>query len=161
MREEARRLREKFGLYRVYAYGASAGGTLVALLSGQNLVSAAVAKAPVSDLATWEWPTGRYGPEYWTALGADQATRERLSPALEQVDSSSGSIGAAVGYAISELVPLIEHAPAEKPRRDAWLERLFEAHQADEIPFIEQLTDHWGNLCANDETASAWADRLI
>jgi pimeloyl-ACP methyl ester carboxylesterase len=82
VREEARRLREKFGLDRVYAYGASAGGTLVALLSGQHLVSAAVAKAPVSDLATWEWPTGRYGPEYWTALGADQATRERLSPAL-------------------------------------------------------------------------------
>jgi pimeloyl-ACP methyl ester carboxylesterase len=82
VREEARRLREKFGLDRVYAYGASAGGTLVALLSGQELISAGVAKAPVSDLATWEWPTGRYGPEYWTALGAGQATRERLSPAL-------------------------------------------------------------------------------
>ena len=41
-----------------------------------------MAKAPVSDLATWEWPTGRYGPEYWNALGAGQATRERLSPAL-------------------------------------------------------------------------------
>jgi pimeloyl-ACP methyl ester carboxylesterase len=82
VREEARRLREKFGLDRIYAYGASAGGTLVALLSGQHLVSAAVAKAPVSDLATWEWPTGKYGPEYWNALGADQATRERLSPAL-------------------------------------------------------------------------------
>ena len=82
VRAEARRLRLKFGLDRVYAYGASAGGTLVALLSGQHLVSAGVAKAPVSDLATWEWPTGRYGPEYWTALGADQATRERLSPTL-------------------------------------------------------------------------------
>ena len=82
VREEARRLREKFGLDRVYAYGASAGGTLTALLCGQELVSAGVAKAPVSDLATWEWPTGRYGPEYWTALGADQAKRERLSPAL-------------------------------------------------------------------------------
>jgi pimeloyl-ACP methyl ester carboxylesterase len=82
VRDEARRLRDKFGLDRVYAYGASAGGTLTALLSGQELVSAGVAKAPVSDLATWEWPTGRYGPEYWTALGADQATRERLSPTL-------------------------------------------------------------------------------
>lgn len=82
VREEARRLREKFGLDRVYAYGASAGGTLTALLSGQELVAAGVAKAPVSDLATWEWPTGRYGPEYWAALGADQATRERLSPTM-------------------------------------------------------------------------------
>lgn len=31
---------------------------------------------------------------------------ERLSPALEHVDSSSGSIGAAVNHAIDELVPL-------------------------------------------------------
>jgi pimeloyl-ACP methyl ester carboxylesterase len=82
VRAEARRLREKFGLDRVYAYGASAGGTLTALLSGQELVAAGVAKAPVSDLVTWEWPTGKYGPEYWTTLGATQAMRERLSPAL-------------------------------------------------------------------------------
>ncbi len=80
VREEARRLRQKFGLDRVYAYGASAGGTLVALLSGQDLVAAAVAKAPVSDLATWEWPTARYGPEYWNALGVNEAARLRLSP---------------------------------------------------------------------------------
>jgi pimeloyl-ACP methyl ester carboxylesterase len=82
VRGEARRLRHKFGLDRVYAYGSSAGGTLVALLSGQDLVSAGVAKAPVSDLATWEWPTAKYGPEYWSALGVSQASRERLSPAL-------------------------------------------------------------------------------
>lgn len=80
VRAEARRLRQKFGLDRVYAYGSSAGGTLAALLSGQELVSAGVAKAPVSDLATWEWPTGKYGPEYWTALGVGEAGRLRLSP---------------------------------------------------------------------------------
>jgi pimeloyl-ACP methyl ester carboxylesterase len=80
VREEAKRLRHKFGLDRVYAYGASAGGTLVALLSGQDLVAAGVAKAPVSDLATWEWPTAKYGPEYWNTLGVDEAARLRLSP---------------------------------------------------------------------------------
>jgi acetyl esterase/lipase len=80
VRAEARRLREKFGLDRVYAYGASAGGTLAALLSGDELVSAAVAKAPVSDLTSWAFPTERYGPNYWERLGVDQADRERLSP---------------------------------------------------------------------------------
>jgi pimeloyl-ACP methyl ester carboxylesterase len=80
VRAEARRLRQKFGLDRVYAYGASAGGTLAALLSGDKLVSAAVAKAPVSDLLTWNWPLGRYGADYWEKLGVDQADRERLSP---------------------------------------------------------------------------------
>ncbi len=63
--------------------------------------------------------------------------------------------------AVTFLVPLIEHAQAGKPMRDAWLERLFEAHQADEIPYIEQLAYYWGNLCASEETASAWADLLI
>ena len=80
VRAEARRLREKFGVDRVYAYGASAGGTLAALLSGDQLVSAAVAKAPVSDLLTWTFPLEHYGPEYWENLGVDQADRERLSP---------------------------------------------------------------------------------
>jgi len=80
VRAEARRLREKFGRDRVYAYGSSAGGTLAALLSGDDLVSGAVAKAPISDLTTWEWGTERYGPEYWEGLGVDLADRERLSP---------------------------------------------------------------------------------
>lgn len=86
---------------------------------------------------------------------------ERLSPALEHVDSSSGAIGTAVNNAIAELVPLIAGAPADTKTREGWLERLWEAHAADEIPYIEGLADHWGALCASKEVASVWADRLI
>lgn len=86
---------------------------------------------------------------------------ERVSPALEQVDSSSGSIGTAVNNAIAELVPIIADAPADAKTREAWLERLFEAYQDDGIPYIEWLGDHWGTLCASKEIASAWADRLM
>lgn len=86
---------------------------------------------------------------------------ERVSPALEHVDSSSGSIGTAVGNAIGELVPIIAGASADAKTRDAWLERLFEAHQEDQIPYIERLADHWGELCASKEVASAWADKLV
>jgi hypothetical protein len=98
-----------------------------------------------------------------SALAADGAVvfLERVSPALEQVDSSSGSIGIAVNNAIKELVPIIASAPADAKTRDAWLERLFEAHQADQIPYIERLADHWGELCASQAIASAWADRLV
>jgi hypothetical protein len=85
---------------------------------------------------------------------------ERVSPALEQVDSSSGSIGNAVNRAIEELVPVIASAPADAKTRDGWLERLYRAHQDDDIPYIEQLGHHWGALCASKEVASAWADRL-
>jgi hypothetical protein len=37
---------------------------------------------------------------------------ERISPALENVDSSSGGIGTAVNHAIARLVPIIADAPA-------------------------------------------------
>lgn len=86
---------------------------------------------------------------------------ERLSPALEHVDSSSGAIGTAVNNAISILVPLIATAPADAKTRERWLERLFAAHEADRIPYIETLTDYWGELCGSPEVASAWADDLI
>jgi len=86
---------------------------------------------------------------------------ERVSPALENVDSSSGAIGTAVSNAITELVPVIAGAPADPKTRAAWLERLFAAHAADEIPYIERLADYWGELCASKELASEWADRLL
>lgn len=78
-RAEARRLRDLYG-DAVYAYGSSAGGTLAALLAGDGLVSAAVAKAPVSDLPTWEWPLVAYGPEYFERIAAGPLTAARLSP---------------------------------------------------------------------------------
>jgi dipeptidyl aminopeptidase/acylaminoacyl peptidase len=78
-RAEARRLGERFP-GRVYAYGASAGGTLAAILAGDGLVRAAVAKAPVSDLLGWEWPLGTYGPDYYEQIGTDPVIRRRLSP---------------------------------------------------------------------------------
>ncbi len=86
---------------------------------------------------------------------------ERVSPALEQVDSSSGAIGTAVNRAIHDLVPIIAAAPADATARDTWLQRLWEAHANDQIPYIERLGDHWGELCASPERAAAWADQLI
>lgn len=98
-----------------------------------------------------------------TVLAADGAVLflERVSPAIENVDSSSGAIGTAVNRAIEELVPIIAAAPASTATRNVWLERLWEAHANDPIPYIERLADHWGELCASSEVASAWADRLL
>jgi fermentation-respiration switch protein FrsA (DUF1100 family) len=79
-RAEAVSLRARYGS-TVYAYGSSAGGTLAALLAGDGLVSAAVAKAPVSDLLDWEWPLSAYGPDYFGRIGLSAtAARRRLSP---------------------------------------------------------------------------------
>ena len=86
---------------------------------------------------------------------------ERVSPALEQVDSSSGALGNAVNRAIEAMVDIIASAPADEETRETWLERLWDAYQEDRIPYIERLGDHWGELCATKSVASRWADRLL
>jgi hypothetical protein len=58
-------------------------------------------------------------------------------------------------------VPIIAGASVDATTRDAWLERLFEAQRDDQIPYLEGLADHWGELCASKEVASAWADQLV
>jgi pimeloyl-ACP methyl ester carboxylesterase len=78
-RAEALRLRARYG-HGVYAYGTSAGGTLAALLAGDGLVSAAVAKAPPTDLLGWRWPLDAYGADYYEQIGLTTAARRRLSP---------------------------------------------------------------------------------
>ena len=84
----------------------------------------------------------------------------KLSPALEQVDGSSGAMGSAVGHAIETLVRLIAAAEVDQAVRQNWLERLWQAIQDDEIPYLESLGDFWGELCATPQLASSWADRF-
>ena len=85
----------------------------------------------------------------------------KLSPSLENIDSSSGAIGTAVNRAIDGLVPIIAKAPADQATRRKWLEQLYQAHADDQIPYIESLGDYWGELCASADLAGEWADRLI
>jgi hypothetical protein len=96
-------------------------------------------------------------------LGAEGAVifLEKVSAALEPVDSSSGAIGTVVNRAIETLVPIVAQAPASDHLRDKWLERLWRAVEDDAIPYIELLPDHWGELCATPERASRWADGFI
>ncbi len=96
-------------------------------------------------------------------LGAEGAVLllEKLSPALEHVDSSSGAIGTAVNNGIDARVPVIAKAPVDDDLRGKWLERLWDAVQEDEMPYIENLTDYWGDLCVTPECASRWADQFV
>ena len=98
-----------------------------------------------------------------TACAAEGAVLllEKLSPALCQIDSSSGALGNASYAAVQELAPLISNAPVSTTVRKKWLDRLFEAIQEDDPPYIETLGDHWGDLCATQELASDWAGQLL
>jgi len=97
------------------------------------------------------------------ALGAEGAVLflEKVSPALEQVDSSSGAIGTAVNHAIETLALIIAGVEVDDAMRTQWLERLWQAVEEDAIPYIELLPDYWGDLCATPERASQWADEFI
>jgi hypothetical protein len=83
------------------------------------------------------------------------------STRLKSASSTGTRGGTAVNHTIAELAPVIVGAPADASTRAAWLDRLFDAHGADQIPYIERLADYWGELCGTAEVASAWADRLI
>ncbi|SOE98041.1 hypothetical protein SAMN05446635_5997 [Burkholderia sp. OK233] len=71
---------------------------------------------------------------------------EKLSPALERVDSSSGAPGTAVNRAVDAPVPVIAGVDAPAVMRERWLERLFDAMQNDQMPYIERLGERWGEL---------------
>src|SRR5262249_44860779 len=86
---------------------------------------------------------------------------EKVSPALERVDSSSGAIGTAVNHAIEELVSIIAKAPVDPGRRGKWVDRLWNAYIVDTIPYIETLGEFWGEMCSTKELASIWADNLV
>lgn len=96
-------------------------------------------------------------------LAADGAVLflERVAPALEHVDSSSGAIGTAVNRAIDALVPIIAEAPADEGTRRGWLQRLMQALYDDEMPYIERLGDRWGDVCGTPAIASEQADGLL
>jgi hypothetical protein len=85
----------------------------------------------------------------------------KLSPAIRQVDSSSRAMGTAVRRAIDTLAPIIAAVPSTSLVRHRWLQRLWEAVQADDIPYLESLADFWGELCASPQTASEWADAML
>jgi tetratricopeptide (TPR) repeat protein len=96
-------------------------------------------------------------------LAADGAVAlmERLWPAFEQIDTSSGALGGAVNWTLGELIPVIVAAPADARTRDRWLDRLWQAIQDDGVSYLWLVEERWGDLCASAEVASRWADDIL
>jgi len=80
---------------------------------------------------------------------------EKLSPALEQVDSSSGALGTAVNRAIDILVPIIVKADVETGGSTALVGTPVAGL------YIESLGEHWGALCVTPELAAVWVDEFL
>lgn len=96
-------------------------------------------------------------------LAADGAVRlmERLWPALEAIDTSSGALGAAVSRAVTELVQVVIDAPADAPIRAQWLDRLWQAMNDDGVDYLAEVGARWGELCKIPEVAAEWVEQLL
>ncbi len=86
---------------------------------------------------------------------------EKLVPAIEEVDSSSGALGSATNKAMSELLPLIAKAQVNEKTHQKWIDRLWTAFMNDGYGYLDDLGEHWGMICKSKEIASMWADRLM
>ncbi len=96
-------------------------------------------------------------------LGAEGAIRliEKLWPALEYIDTSSGALGSAVYKALNALIPIIVKAPADDKTRSKWLDRLWQAMADDGVDYLSPVGDRWGEICGSAEVAGHWADELV
>jgi tetratricopeptide (TPR) repeat protein len=96
-------------------------------------------------------------------LGAEGAIKlmEKLWPALQHVDSSSGALGTTVYNATGVLIDIVAEAPVDEKTRSKWLDRLWDAFTDDGVGFLDVLGERWGDLCGSGPIASQWADELL
>jgi len=86
---------------------------------------------------------------------------ERIWPAFQDIDTSSGALGGAVYWAQDELLPIAIEAPADRKTRDKWLDRIWQAIEDDGVDYLSLAGERWGELCRSREVASHWADRFL
>jgi hypothetical protein len=86
---------------------------------------------------------------------------ERIWPAFQDVDTSSGALGGAVYWAQEELLPIAIQAPADRKTRDKWLDCLWQAIEDDGVDYLSLIGSRWGELCGSREVASHWADWFL
>ena len=86
---------------------------------------------------------------------------ERIWPAFQGIDTSSGALGGAVFRTITEVIPILTAAQADHATRIKWLERLFEAVQNDGVEYLAPLEDRWGEIAQYPDLIDEYADRMI
>jgi len=85
---------------------------------------------------------------------------ERLWPALEDIDTSTGALGGAIHRTLDELIPILISAPADVKMRRAWLERLYQAVMDDGVQYLSPVEDRWGEIAVYPEFMAEYAERL-
>lgn len=86
---------------------------------------------------------------------------ERLWPAFQEIDTSSGALGTAVNATLAEIIPILIAAPATLKVRTAWLRRLYAAVQEDGVQYLYPAEERWGEIAVYPELMNAYADLLL
>lgn len=87
------------------------------------------------------------------------ALAERIWPAFEHIDTSSGALGTAVARTLEDLVPILIEAPADETTRAAWAERLRTAILDDGVDYLAPLADRFGEIAQFPSVINDHADR--
>ena len=100
------------------------------------------------------------------------ALAQRIWPAFEHIDTSSGALGTAVRRTLDQLLPILINAPADEKIRAKWLETLREAILDDGVDYLAPIADRFGEIaafpalinlhadCDLDLIQAAWSDHL-
>jgi len=86
------------------------------------------------------------------------ALMERLWPAFQEIDTSSGALGTAVNAALADIIPVLIAAPATPKVRAAWVKRLYDAVQEDGVQYLYPAEERWGEIAVYPELMNAYAD---
>ncbi len=86
---------------------------------------------------------------------------ERIWPAFQDIDTSSGALGTAVARTVNDLIPILVDAPADHATRSKWLDRLFEAVQNDGVEYLGPVEGRWGEIARYPDLINEYADRLL
>lgn len=86
---------------------------------------------------------------------------ERIWPAFQAVDTSSGSLGNAVNKTVHELLDLLLTVPADDKTWERWRDRLWTAVEEDGVDYLSEVVERWGELCRTPERASRAADDWV
>jgi hypothetical protein len=86
---------------------------------------------------------------------------ERIWPALQGIDTSSGALGSAVFRTLDELISILIAAPADLATRRKWLTRLFEAVQNDGVEYLAPLEERWGEIAQYPALMDEYANLMI
>ena len=93
------------------------------------------------------------------AADAVVALAERISPAFESINTSSGALGGAVYRTLEQLIPILIKAPAPELVRAQWLEGLRMAINDDGFDYLEPISERFGEIAAFEHLQNEHADR--